>query len=321
MRRPFVLPLLALVVVASGLLVPVAQAGATGNGIFSIAPTTTPGTNPIHFRPFFNPQLRPGQTSSDSVTVTNESSNPLTLRLYAADAFNTRNGAFSIRPRNWPKNHMGAWIQLPIGIVTLPAHTGDLIPFTYSVPSGVTPGDYAGGIVAEQTQSTPAKNGSVHIGVLQAVGVAVFGRVAGPLNPGLTVSSVSVSVDRSIASQFGGAVNATVNYAITNTGNQNLRPKVKVALSPLFGGGQSHVVQLHQLLPGSTVTLAWTFKNVVPFGYLSATVTANAGGVQATASNNAVVIPWGLVLILIVLVVLVWWMVRRRRRNRAELEA
>ena len=299
---------------------PVAQAGATGNGIFSIAPTTTPGTNPIHFRPFFNPQLRPGQTSSDSVTVTNESSNPLTLRLYAADAFNASTGAFSIRPRNWPKNHMGAWIQLPIGIVTLPADTGDLIPFMYSVPSGVTPGDYMGGIVAEQTQSTPAKNGSVHIGVLQAVGVAVFGRVAGPLNPGLTVNSVSVSVDRSIASQFGGGL----------TPPSTMRSQTRA--TQFAPEGESRFVASLWRRPeprcptastptGSTVTLAWTFKNVVPFGYLSATVTANAGGVQATASNNAVVIPWGLVLILIVLIVLVWWMVRRRRQNRAELEA
>jgi hypothetical protein len=295
-------------------------AGATGNGIFSIAPTTAPGSNPIQFRPFFNPQLQPGGSASDSVTVTNETASPMTLRLYAADAFNTSNGAFSIRPRYWPKNHMGAWIQLPIGLVTLPGHSADLIPFSYSVPSDVTPGDYAGGIVAEQTQSTPGQNGSVHIGVLQAVGVAVFGRVAGPLHPDLAVTAVSIGINRSIASQFGGAVDATVKYSVTNTGNQNLRPKVKVALSPLFGGGQSHVAQLRQVLPGSTVTFVETFKNVVPFGYLSATVTANALGMQSTATSNSLVIPWGLVAILVILVVFVWWMIRRRRRRGAELE-
>ena len=123
---------------------------------------------------------------------------------------------------------MGAWIQLPIGIVNLPPNSADLIPFSYSVPANVSPGDYAGGIVAEQTQAAPSQSGSVHIGVLQAVGVAVFGHVAGPLHPGLAVTALTVNVDRSIASQFGGPVDATVKYSVTNTGNQNLKPKATI---------------------------------------------------------------------------------------------
>jgi hypothetical protein len=154
--------------------------------------------------------------------------------------------------------------------------------------------------------------------VLQAVGTAVFGRISGPLHPGVAVTSVVVNVSRSLASQFGGSVDATVKYSVANTGNQNVTPKVKVTLNPLIGTGTSRSVQLPQILPGSTVTFRENFRNVTPFGYLSATVTATAHGMQSTGSSAAIVVPWGLVLVLVLIIGSVWFVVRRRRRSQME---
>jgi Bacterial protein of unknown function (DUF916) len=309
-------PLVALLVTVGGLLTFAAPATAAGNGQFSIEPTSHPGTNPAYARPFFNPQLQPGETATDSVTVVNQTTAPLTLRIYAADALTTRDGGFSIRPNYWPKTNMGVWIHLPVAVVTIPARSGDLIPFSYKVPANVTPGDYSGGIVAEETQGTLTKHGAVRIDELQAVGTAVFGRVAGQLHPRFAVTAVGLNVKSSIASQFGGPVDATVTYSVTNTGNENANPKVKISLSPLFGGGPSHVVQLPQVLPGSTVTFTKTFNGVVPYGDLGATVTATAVGVQATGTASAIVIPWALVIIVILLIALLYVRVVRKRRRR-----
>ena len=103
----------------SGLLLtlggqPLRRLGQPGNGIFSVQPTSPPGTNPIFFRPAFTPQLKAGENLNDSVTVVNETGAPLTLNLYAANGYTTRAGAFSIRPDYWPKTNMGSWVHLPV---------------------------------------------------------------------------------------------------------------------------------------------------------------------------------------------------------------
>lgn len=287
-------------------------ASAAGNGKFSLSPVSLGTTT----RTVFTPQLTAGQTSKDSLVVVNETSQPITLEIYAADAYTARNGQFAVEPNFKPKKAMGAWIHLPISQVTVPARGGEEVPFTYNPPGNVAPGDYAGGIIAEEKTGTVDRKGTLRLEELDAVGSAVFGQVQGPLRPRLDVSAVSVSVHTSFASQFGGSVDATVTYSVTNTGNETLSPTVTVSLSPLLGGGPAPKhVKLPQILPGSTVTFAKTFDGVVPFGSLSATVTADAPGAKATGTASAVVIPWGLVAI-VVLIILALLLRRRRRRTR-----
>jgi len=155
----------------------------------------------------------------------------------------------------------------------------------------------------------------VHVRVIDAVGVAVYGRIRGKFLPRLAVSRVSVSTTRPLASQFGGPVDATVQYSVTNTGNENLKPTITVSLSPLLGSGPKTTVHLPQILPGSTVTFSHTFGGVSPFGDLTAVVTASRVGIQATGSSGAVVVPWGIVAVLAVLALL--FVLRRRGRRRA----
>ena len=286
-------------------------ASAAGNGKFSLSPVSV-GTTA---RTVFTPQLTAGQTSRDSLVVINDTSQPITLELYAADAYTARNGQFAVEPDFKPKKAMGAWIHIPVNQLTVPPDGGEEVPFTYNPPGNVAPGDYAGGIIAEQKKNTVTQRGPLRLAEIDAVGSAVFGQIAGPLHPRLAVSAVSVSVHTSLASQFGGSVDAAVTYSVTNTGNETLAPTVTVSLSPLVGGGPAPKhVKLPSILPGSTVTFTKTFNGVVPFGHLSATVTAQASGAKATGTGSAVVVPWGLVAI-VVLVILAL-LLRRRRRAR-----
>ncbi len=292
-------------------LLGIGPASAAGNGRFSLSPVSEGTTT----RTVFTPQLAPGQTSHDSLVVVNETSQPITLELYAADAYTARDGQFAVEPNFKPKKAMGAWIHLPVSQVTVPARGGEEVPFTYDPPGNVAPGDYAGGIMAEEKTGTVDRRGTVRVAVVDAVGSAVFGQVAGPLRPRLDVSSVSVSLKRTVASQFGGSVDADVTYSVTNTGNETLSPEVTVSLAPLVGGGPAPKrVRLPQILPGSTVTFSTTFAGVVTFGHLGATVTANAPGARATGAAGAVVVPWGLIAVVVLLVLAL--IVRRRRRAR-----
>jgi len=306
--------ILAAVVVGS--LVAPPPAAAAGNGLFSIEPTSPPGSR--IGRPFFSPVLEPGVPAHDSVTVVNLTAQPITLDLYAAQGFTTSDGGFGLQPSYKPKLDMGAWIHLPVSSLTVPGRSGTIVPFTYEVPANTPSGDYAGGIVAEQTVGTTTKNGSVRVTKLLAVGARVYGRVSGPLHPNLAVTSVQIKVHTSTGSEFGGGVDSTVTYSITNTGNENLTPVATVSLSPLLGGSPAaDRVHLPQVLPQSTITFSHTFDGVIPFGQLSATVAVSAPGVRVSGSTSAVVIPWGIVGILVLLViVLVVWDRRRRRRHR-----
>lgn len=295
-----------------GALVGPSPASALGNGRFSLAPTSTGH----QARQVFAPVLTPGGTSTDEVSVANLTTKPINLELYAADAYNTPNGGFAIEPNFKPKVHMGKWIHLAVPNVVLQPLTGDLVPFTYHVPGNVAPGDYAGGVVAVQTTGAAANRGHVRVRTEYAIGIPVLGAVPGPLHPRLDVSAVSVTTTSPFASQFGGPVDATVTYSVTNTGNEYLKPTITVSLSPLIGSGPKHQQTLPgALLPGSTITFRHTFDSIVPYGALTATVTAKTSVAEATGSSTAVVIPWGIVAIVVLLIVLIVLLVRRRRRR------
>jgi hypothetical protein len=128
------------------------------------------------------------------------------------------------------------------------------------------------------------------------------------------VTGVTVKTTRPFLSQFGGAVDATVTYSVTNTGNENLTPHVAISVSPLLGSAKTDHVKLPLVLPGSTVTFKHTFEDVLPFGHLTSTVVASASGATNSGSIGTVVVPWGLVVIVVILLVVLFY--RRRRRNR-----
>jgi len=312
MRSAVVMVVAALMAIA-GVVGFSTAAGAAGNGIFSIQPVSSTAQHP---RGYFTPVLTPGVVAHDQVVVVNESDKALTLDLYAAQALNTKSGGFALQPNFKPKKDMGAWIHLPYPTITIPAHSGDVVPFTYDPPAHVAPGDYAGGIVAEETHGTVTKAGAVRIQALLAVGTAVYGRVLGPLHARLAVTSVSVETTSPFVSNFAGPLDATVSYTITNTGNENLTPLASISLSPFIGNGPRARLTLPQMLPGSTVTFTHTFDGVNPLGHLTVAVAVKALSASGSGTAGTTVIPWGIVgiVVLAVLVMLLLW---RRRHHRS----
>jgi hypothetical protein len=310
-----------LLAVAAGLMCAVSTLGAIsgatpasalGNGSFSVSPTTQAG----HARQVYTPIVAAGSTSTDQVTLANLTTKPIDLELYAADAYNTISGSFAVKPNFEPKVHMGKWIHFAISTLTVPALSGDIVPFTYTIPGNIPPGDYAGGVVAVQTTGLPIKHGHVRVRAQYAIAIPVLGRVPGPLHAGLAVTSVSVATSGGIGTQFGGPVDATVTYSVTNTGNRYLKPVITVTVSGLIGGGHTFKKQLPDVLvPGSTITFRHTFDSVLPFGFVTANVKAQTAVIQATGSSTAIVIPWAIVAIVVLLIILIVMLVRRRRRR------
>ena len=292
-------------------------ASAASNGLWSVFPTTLHGQAP---RAFVRPMLTPGKGYEDSVTVANYTSAPLTFNLYSADAINTRGGGLSLKRRTDLQTDIGKWIRLPYQRLTVPAHGASIVPFIVEAPINATPGDHVGGIVAEDTQGTTTKSGSVPVTVIEAVGVRVYGRVVGPLHPELALSHVSLHVSESAGAQFGGSVDTYVRFTLRNSGNTVLSPRTRVVLASPFGTAAQRSLRIDELLPGSAVSYAVTMGGIGAYGHLQARVTAASAPVSASATAAAWLLPWGLLVILVLLLLLlcagVWLLVRRLRRRR-----
>jgi hypothetical protein len=284
-------------------------ASAATNGRYSIFPATIQGQSP---RVWFNYLVNPGSTVADAVTVTNQTSQAIAFKLFTADAINGQGGGFALNPPQAPKRFVGSWIKMSSVGFTLPSHTLANVPFTVDVPAGITPGDYAGGIVLQTVNPSIETRGNLTFAVYQNVGARVYIRVRGPLHPGLSITQLSIKTS-GWAGIVGGPVSSTVTYTLTNTGNEILNPTAKLSVSPLLGSSVTVAPRIFpSLLPQNSVSVSYKFPSKEAFLRLTAnlSVTSAAGTTSATAT--AWVIPWVLIVIILGLVGLIWY--RRRRR-------
>jgi WxL Interacting Protein, peptidoglycan binding domain len=290
-------------------------ASAATNGRYSIFPASIAGSSEPQ-RIFFNYLVNPGTSVPDAVTVTNQTTETLPFQLMPADAVNTpRNGGFALNSTAKHLRSVGAWIRLSTLTVTLPPHTLANIPFSVDVPPGLTPGDYAGGIIL-QPPAVPEQRGNVTVDLYEDVGARVYVRVRGPLNPRLSVTQLSVNTS-GFAGNVGGPVSPTVTYTLTNTGNQILNPTAKLSVSPLLGSGLNIPQrQYPSLLPHNSVNVTYKLTSREAFLQLNADLSVKSAAGTTTASTTAWIIPWILVAVIVLLLALFWFF-RRRRRRRA----
>ena len=293
-------------------------AGAAENSGWAVFPTTVEGAEP---RNQFIIDLRPGLVYEDSITITNKTADIKTFTVYASDAYNTDVGSFSLRLNDEAKEGIGSWITLPVSEVSLDAGESVDIPFTIDVPADATPGDHAGGIVAVDTEPSESisEDDQLQVDVLQAVGVRIYGRVAGPLVPALEITELQLETETDIGTLFGFPYDATLTYTITNTGNVRIVPTTAGKFSNFLGTGATiGARELPELLPGGSATLTHQQASITPLGKLTAELTVTAPGIQPlTRSVTTWVTPWLLfaVIALAVTGAIVW---RRRRRRRLD---
>ncbi|GAA1397017.1 WxL protein peptidoglycan domain-containing protein [Catellatospora coxensis] len=299
----------AAVALAAALLavtVPV-PAHAAGNGRWAVVPTPPdkPGPAP---RQYFFLESPPGRTVIDSVRVANLTDRPMTLRLYGADAFNTSaDGGFGLLPQTERQQGVGAWTQLGLAEVVVPAKRQTDIPFTITVPANAPPGDHVGGVVAaESTPSGQLAEGGMTVGVTHAVAARVYLRVSGPTVPGLAVEDLAADPGE-------------LTYTLANTGNIHLVPELTVTSSGLFGHAVTAAGPGSQLdlVPGARTRLRAALRGVWPVDVVTTTVTATAeGGVRATSSTTAVTGVLPALGVLALIAAAAFLLIRRRRQAR-----
>ena len=201
---------------------------------------------------------------------------------------------------------------------TVPAKSAVVVPFTITPPTDATPGDHPGGIIAVNTQPVVNDRGDLVVNELYGVGTRVYGRVEGPVQPRLDVTEMHIDTSTGVASLFGGSVDATVTYKVTNTGNVRLDPTAHLSVSPLIGGSTDlKALRLPELLPRGSATVHQKVGSIMPWGRLTASLRVTSGTPEATAETTAWVIPWLLLLLVVLVIVAIFFFLWRRGRDRA----
>ncbi|MGW0820014.1 WxL protein peptidoglycan domain-containing protein [Streptomyces sp. NPDC002845] len=307
MRKPYVLLLTLL------LLWPAAPSYAADNGSWSVFPQASE----ISTRPYFYVTADPGTTVRDKVVVTNKTAEPLTFRLYAADAYNTaRDGGFAIRTVTEKQRGVGAWAKPSKSRVTVPARGSVTVPFTLRVPERAEPGDHPGALVALDERIDPG-DGATALGVQRAVGARIYLRVSGPTVPALAVEQVRVRHDRPLVPGIGSST-ATISYTLHNTGNVTVDPRVELRAVGLFGRtllARDLTGLPSELLPGQRVRLTEPWRGAPQFDWGDITLTASAEGTRESVSVSFFALPWLVAVVLAALLAGAVVVIRVRRRQ------
>lgn len=173
----------------------------------------------------FDEELDPGESTELTLTITNLYTEALDLRSYVADSYTLVNGGFGVEQEGVATKTPTTWITYPAETHTL--NPGEAIDVTFSVavPADAQPGNYVSGLVVRTADAVPVAGSSQFDQIIQkAIGVVI--RV-----PGDQVASLEVGE----ATYTGSTTGATVDIALTNTGNTFLNLVGEFALRDAGG--------------------------------------------------------------------------------------
>ncbi|TDB93944.1 DUF916 domain-containing protein [Actinomadura sp. 7K534] len=292
-------------------------APAPGGHTWSVKPAGTKGQSR---RDFFVYTLSPGQRVRDKVVISNLSDRALTFRVYATDAFNTADGSFALLTADRQATGIGTWLSTG-GAPTRTVEPGKsvTVPFTLTVPSGATPGDHSGGVLAAVTEQTTGAQGQ-RVNVDRRVAARVYARVNGALSSSLQVESLKVASESPLL----GTGDVRVTYRIRNAGNVRLAATARIGVTGPFGTDLGGPVsrQVPELLPGNAYTFTDRVRGVLPAGPLTASLgltpldpmeTGPAAARPTVRTARWWATPWPAVAALVLAAAGAGYLVRRRR--------
>lgn len=292
---------------AGALLTFAGPASAANGATLGIAPADEPD--------FFHVELTAGESSRRTALVMNNSSTVQRIAIYPADGLTTPQGGFSVKAEQQPRTEVGAWTHLPITSLTLPAGGQRRVSFDLTVPLGVSPGDYSGGIVV-QSQPRPGQTSqlgrqtTVQLNLIERVAARIYLHVAGTPRPALSIGTLTSTTDGSAR---------TFAVTVTNTGNMRLQPAGAVRLEGAPGPPVTlQLSAVDTLLPGGQVILRGRWKHPPPvfWGQATATIRSQAGTDQARAALHLIPVT-SAATALGLLILLTWAALRAARYLRA----
>lgn len=296
--------------------------------MWGFSPYNAPSSGSHRF--FFQYTVHSGEKLLDHLQLTNLTSKPLTFRIYPSDAVNLPlGGGFSLLTPTEKSHLVGTWLHVPVSLITVGADHQLIIPVHVDVPAGIPGGDYAGGVVAQNTAITYRRAGAVLVGVHEGIGVRVYLHVlGGPIRSRVVINGVSVASSPSNwLSWLTGVRHGYVQFRLANIGNAMVDATAQVSVTSDIGGslGKLAPVTLRDLLPGADPIVSVPWKDIpgVDMYHVNVSVVAqsafNGPAARTEGGTRYLDIPLPLVLVAAggLLLGVGWLFLRRRKRRTA----
>jgi hypothetical protein len=206
---------------------------ALGGATVEAANSGAPGLRAVHPNPqgYFEYRLSPaGEQVVDTAVISNQGSVAGDLLVYGADGYTSHVSGIvygerseQLRPAGaeGAGNGAGSWITPSESRLHLAAGSAVTISFTTAVPAGTAPGDYVGGLVAENP--TPADVNSGGLRVTQRSVVAVVVHVPGAVHSGWSIGDPTISVEN--------GRRQVITVPLASTGDVVAKPTLKGTLA------------------------------------------------------------------------------------------
>lgn len=164
-------------------------------------------------------EVQAGQTKTDGITVDNDSTENIHMRVTVADWYLTRDGSPTfVKKGKSPEFSMSDWIVVNPSEFVIPPHGHQIIRYTFTVPKDTPAGGYHTAIMIESVPNI-APGQEVHAAYLNArVGAIIYDRV-GKTVPQGTITAQSIVIDEKNSGQVG------VQITLKNSGNSHFRFK------------------------------------------------------------------------------------------------
>ncbi|OFV73527.1 hypothetical protein [Rhodococcus erythropolis] len=271
--------------------------------------------------------LDPGSDVVDHAAIANFTSHPIRLDLRVVVASADEAGALTWNaPHETPDSRESSIdFQTPTSL-TIPGGERSVISYTISTPPNAGAGDHTMALEARIIKDLGAEGLPVDVQYLR-----INARVAGPVQPEVTIDSVSAHYVRS---DLGiGPGSAQIKYKVTNSGNMTVAGSIVPGLEGLYSrriDAPPEALARVELVPGSTFTGEATIAGVWPLVRFDAAVAFVPSNVSGFDIPDPPVAPpmqqvlWTLPstelaagICIVVVAVAARWRTRRRRRRDA----
>jgi len=228
-------------------------------------------------------QLRPGESITQSVKITNTNSQPELTKVTGADALtNDATGVAFRSPLN-AQALQAKWISVATPAVTLAANETRVVSFTIQVPSGTPPGQYMAGIAA--WVPLPARSKLPRPGANQATfSMDLQIQRVVPIEidvPGAWAPKLSVSGADAIPTAAG----ITLGVHIANTGNAFALGSGVIRVPDT---GTDYSFKINTFLGGTSIVYPMPWVSTVPSGSHHVEVDLKYNGGRTLTWNGTV---------------------------------
>ena len=229
--------------------------------------------------PYFALTMRPGETRSLDVEISNVGDATISACTYAADVYTIINGGFGGRLRGQVQTGTTRWLDYPTDVLDLRAGKGIRRSFRVAVPANAGPGEYITSLVLENDQPIRT-GGAVALDQIVRQAVAVVVTVPGARSPGLAIGQATYAI-------VGGT--SIVSVAVENTGNVRLKPVVAFALFDAAGAEVSRAsVQMETFYARTSTVVEVPLAAPLPPGTFALRVSLDDDDQGAAAANGAI---------------------------------